>query len=192
MLRPALLLCFCALVALAWAAPAHAQVRRCVDAQGHSVYTDRPCSSVDATPKAAPVPHAGAYASGFARRGCARSPEALMAGVRGALEVQDVNRLASYYHWSGVGSGAAKYLMDQLEAIAARPLVAVELLYPESGPAAAASATPEPLASADAAATKPPDPLALRVDQMRGRADPASARMEFGLRQNAGCWWIEL
>ena len=58
------------LALLAWAAPAQAQVRRCVDAQGNSVFTDRPCSSMAATPKAAPLPHPGAYASGFARRGC--------------------------------------------------------------------------------------------------------------------------
>lgn len=203
--RLALLPCACMLALIAWAAPAAAQVRRCVDAQGNSVFTDRACSTMQATPKAPPVAHSGAYARGFARRGCARSPEALMAGVRGALEVKDVNRLATFYHWSGVGSGAAKYLMDQLEGIAARPLVAVALVYPESvlavaadmsaqgpAPAVAPSATPDSLEAARAAAPPPPEPTALRVDQMRGSADPASARLEFGLRQNAGCWWIEL
>ncbi len=203
--RLALLPCACVLALIAWVAPADAQVRRCVDAQGNSVFTDRACSSMDATPKAPPVAHSGAYARGFARRGCARSPEALMTGVRGALEVKDVNRLATYYHWSGVGSGAAKYLMDQLEGIAARPVVAVELVYPESGlavatdgavdaPASSVAAIkpPDALAPVETAAPKPPDPLFLRVDQMRGSADPSSVRLEFGLRQNAGCWWIEL
>lgn len=188
--RLALLPCACVLALVAWAASANAQVRRCVDAQGNSVFTDRACSTLDATPRAPPVAHSGAYARGFARRGCARSPEALMAGVRGALELKDVNRLATFYHWSGVGSGAATYLMDQLEGIAGRPLVAVELVYAEPALAVAPSAMPTPSAGEEAAAPPPPEPSALRVEQMRGSADPTGVRLEFGLRQNAGCWWI--
>jgi hypothetical protein len=188
--RLALPACACLLALLAWAAPAQAQVRRCVDAQGNSVFTDRPCSSVNAAPKAPPVSHSGAYAPGFARRGCARSPEALMDGVRGALEARDVNRLATYYHWAGTGAGAARSLMDQLEAIVARPFVALQLRYPEPAPEAATPA----LAPDDPAPAAPsaPDPLALRLDQTRAAADPASLQLEFGLRQHAGCWWIEL
>jgi hypothetical protein len=189
--RLALLHCACLLALLAWAAPASAQVRRCVDAQGNSVFTDRPCSSMDAAPKAPPVSHSGAYAQGFARRGCARSPEALLDGVRGALEARDVNRLATYYHWAGTGAGAAKSQMDQLEAIVARPLVALQLRYPEPAPEVATPAPDDP-ARAQPSPPEPAAPLALHLDQMRGAADPASVQLEFGLRQHAGCWWIEL
>ncbi|MBP6627349.1 MAG: DUF4124 domain-containing protein, partial [Arenimonas sp.] len=55
--RLALLPCACVLALLAWAASANAQVRRCVDAQGNSVFTDRACSTLDATPRAPPVAH---------------------------------------------------------------------------------------------------------------------------------------
>ncbi len=254
MIRAPLLLC--GLLLMAWALPAPGQVRRCVDARGVAVYTDRPCESMQAAPRQAP-PDASTGATlepGFAVRGCARRPETLLNGVRTALEARDVNRLANWYHWTGTGSGAARSLMDELEAIAQRPLVSVELVYPggfstvtpfpdtspalgptgpsappgdpAAGPAAdsgrawdlgraqlpsptqAQDAAPETaadpggptangpaLAVGDAAATPavpsaPPE--SLLVQQMRGAADIQSVTVRFALRENAGCWWIEL
>lgn len=200
---PVLLACLCA--ALALPAPAAAQVRRCVDAQGNSVFTDRSCASVDAAPREtpAPAPQAGAYTPGFARRGCARTPDQLLAGVRGALEAHDVNRLANFYHWPGTGNGAAKSLMDALEAVAARPLVAVSLVRPEGFGQAVDPATrgvpfpssPEAAPRQDAGErdlTPLPAPTALRVEQMAGPGDVSSRSTHFALRQHAGCWWIEL
>ncbi|TNJ33738.1 DUF4124 domain-containing protein [Arenimonas terrae] len=245
-----------ALIAAAWAAaPAAAQVRRCVDAQGVAVYTDRPCEAMQAAPREAPPdPSAGArIAAGFAVRGCARRPETLLNGVRGALEARDVNRLANWYHWTGTGSGAARSLMDELEAIANRPLVSAELIYPETlapfppdygaaaetpeaaspdgtsgdrtrspapprgyrygsplpspsqaqqatpaltsdhaGPDAAAPPGNEPTGPATVTAEPGPDPVSLLVQQMRGPADIEAVSVRFALRQNAGCWWIEL
>lgn len=224
------------LLILAWATPAQSQVRRCVDVRGVAIYTDRSCESMQAAPREAPPdPSAGAnITSGFAVRGCARRPETLLAGVRGALEARDVNRLANWYHWTGTGSGAAKSLMDELEAIANRPLVSAELLYPAAGngvrftspsgppsdgspgevnltpfsPAQALEPAPAPatdpgqppafdraVVAGDAAAAPaepavPPD--ALLVQQMRGTADIEAVSVRFALRQNAGCWWIEL
>lgn len=218
-----------ALLAAAWsAAPAAAQVRRCVDAQGVAVYTDRPCEAMQAAPREAPQdPSTGAtLAPGFAVRGCARRPETLLSGVRGALEARDVNRLANWYHWTGTGSGTARALMDELEAIANRPLVSAELVYPENGvgfpspeypvsdaaspevnltpflppapasdepaPDTGAPRSPEPSSPPQITAEPGPDPVALRVQQMRGSADIEAVSVDFSLRQNAGCWWIEL
>jgi hypothetical protein len=196
---PVLLACLCA--ALALPAPAAAQVRRCVDAQGNSVFTDRSCASVDAAPREtpAPAPEAGAYTPGFARRGCARTPDQLLAGVRGALEARDVNRLANFYHWPGTGSGAAKGLMDALEAVAARPLVAVSLNRPAPAqPDNGVRFTSSPEAAAgqgggeEVNLTPLSAPTALHVVQMAGPGDVASRSTYFALRQHAGCWWIEL
>lgn len=177
------------LLALAWTPlPAAAQeVRRCVDERGVAVYTDRSCDSVQARPREAPPdPAAGAsIAGGFAVRGCARQPEQLLDGVRGALESRDVNRLATWYHWTGTGTGGARYLMDQLEEIARRPLVMVELVYP--GPA-----FPGDHAAAPDAPAPAPDPERLRVQQTASAADITAVETEFRLVRNAGCWWIEL
>lgn len=209
MIRHALLPVACLLV-LAWTPPPAAaqEVRRCVDARGVAVYTDRPCNTVDALPREAPPdPAAGtSIEEGFAVRGCARKPEQLLEGVRGALEARDVNRLANWYHWTGTGSGAARYLMDDLEAIAERPLVTVELIYPEptAEPGAepgASFTSPEPMASTESTGevnltppTDAPDapiPDHLRVQQTASAADITSVETRFRLVENAGCWWIE-
>ena len=210
---PRALLILTCLIASAWAAaPAQAEVRRCVDARGVAVYTDRPCETMQAAPREAPPdPSAGAnITTGFAVRGCARRPETLLNGVRSALEARDVNRLANWYHWTGTGSGTAKSLMDELEAIANRPLVSAELVYPETrygfpsetgvgveSPAVPSTGdasgnptlTPSP---ATTTAEPGPEPVSLLVQQMRGPADIESVSVRFALRQNAGCWWIEL
>lgn len=169
-----LLPCLCLLIAAIAATPARADtVRRCVDAQGNAVYTDRSCEAVQAVPRQAP-PDAAAgahFIGGFAVRGCARRPETLLDGVRGALEAQDVNRLANWYHWTGTGTGTARYLMDELEAIAKRPLVAIELLYPGGAPVADALPAPstDPASSSQPLSDPPvPNPpFAARPDPTR-------------------------
>ena len=133
---PPLLMLLCL---LAWASPASAQgIRRCVDARGMSIFTDRPCSEMNAVPMQAPPATEGnlaeGFRGGFSQRGCARRPEDLLERVRGALEARDVNRLASHYHWTGTGTGSGTRLMDALERIAGQPLISAELVYPEAPP----------------------------------------------------------
>lgn len=202
------------LVLLALPAPAAAQgVKRCTDAQGNTIFTDRPCASVDAVPKGAPGPAPGAYAPGFAPRGCARTADALLLGVRTALEARDVNRLASYYHWAGTGNRGALQVMDELEAIANRPFVAVALAYPApAAPGTGSGSLPvpdiPPRAPADAGSepdpvpdpvpglapgTAPgPRPVGLEVEQMAGDTDAGSRSTRFRLLRHVGCWWLEL
>lgn len=208
MTRLALPLFACLLAAWALPAPAEAQVRRCVDAQGNSVFTDRDCSLMDSVPMGAPAAAGGAYMTGggFARQGCAAGPRQLLDEVRVALESRDVNRLASHYHWPGTGSGAGRSLMGQLEAIANRPLVAIELVFPvpvdtladdgfpplgqlDDEPGQASAAIP---AEGAARPTRQRPPSAIRVEQMSSATDAGSSQTYFQLRRHAGCWWIEL
>ncbi|HBD19977.1 MAG TPA: hypothetical protein DC063_07765 [Arenimonas sp.] len=170
---------------LAPTAPASAQaVYRCVDAQGRSVFSDQPCASQQAHPREAPKPPV-ASAQGFASGtgttapGCARTPQALLDGVRGALEARDVNRLATHYHWAGTGARAGRFLMDELEAIAARPLASAELAW-EAPPAGASPGA------------EPAPPSRLRIEQSGASGAAGAVRTEFLLRRHAGCWWIEL
>ena len=169
-----MLTCLLLPIAAVAATPARADdVRRCMDAQGNAVYTDRACEAVQAMPRDLPpeVAAGAHFIGGFAVRGCARRPGQLLDGVRGAIEAHDVNRLANWYHWTGTGSGAAKYLMDQLEDIAGRPLVAIELMYPMG--VATAEPASSPIASATVDDTLPPpqaDPFG--IDPTR----PAAAR----------------
>lgn len=202
-----------ALLAAVLALPAQAQVRRCVDAQGNSVFTDRACSSMDAVPRGEPLAPGGAHhAGGFGRQGCAAGPRQLLDEVRGALESRDVNQLATHYHWTGTGSGAARSLMGELEAIAKRPLVAIELVFPAAAEPTALDEFPQqdalaesryapPAPNGDAAgatAAEGPEPLrsrppyAIRVEQMSGVGDAGSSQTVFNLRRHAGCWFIQL
>lgn len=217
------------LVAALLALPAGAQaqtVNRCVGADGGSVYSDQPCHSEGAVARQAPTRPAAAGAHGFTTgtgtvgAGCARSIDSLLMGVRGALESGDVNRLATHYHWTGTSARGGRYLMDELEDIARRPLVAINFVYPEQAPTlpdafdygpspdTAPTASPDPttapqqtdypMSGTDSgtggtpAPTRQVWPRALRIEQASSASDPGSTRTDFLLRRHAGCWWIEL
>lgn len=218
--RTALLLLLCFLAGQASAQAVH----RCVDPAGRSVYSDQPCASLGAVSRAAPRPSAVGNVHGFTTgtgtvaAGCSRSLDSLMLGVRGALEARDVNRLATFYHWPGTSSRGGRTMMDELEDIARRPLVAVHWVMPVPDLPEVESATdpllalgPEPLAPAHApgpgtgqatAAVVPVSqavpraagqrPVALRIEQATSARDPGAQRTDFLLRRHAGCWWIEL
>ncbi|PZO09403.1 MAG: hypothetical protein DCF27_05700 [Lysobacteraceae bacterium] len=190
----------------AWSTPAGAQgIRRCVDARGISIFTDRQCSEMDAVPMQAPPASegnfAGGFRGGFAQAGCARRPEALLDRVRSALEAHDVNRLASHYHWTGTGSGSGRRLMDALERIAGQSLLSAELVYPapppenENGVRLSSHDAPSDAGSSGEELNLTPfspPPRQIRVLQMRSdQAEQASSTV-FQLRRNAGCWWIQL
>lgn len=203
MVRAALLLIFAALFWLPQAADAQT-VFRCVGPDGRSVYSDQPCQTQGAVERQAPARPAAVSAQGFTTGtgtvapGCARSLDALLLGVRASLEARDVNRLATHYHWAGTSARGGRYLMDELEAIVARPLVAIEFVYPQP-PAALSEAfdfgpddTQPTGTGPEPEAPKPPRPEALRIEQSSGPADAGAVRTDFLLRRHAGCWWIEL
>lgn len=205
MTRPAAALIVLLPALLALPMPAAAQgIRRCVGVDGTSVFTDRPCSEMNAVPMQAPPASQGNFGSGFrggfAPSGCARRPEDLLDRVRSALEARDVNRLASHYHWPGTGSGSGRRLMDALERIAGQSLLGVELVYPPPPPdppppASFTLAPGEPVPDFIQPAPAPgaaPQPRQIRVLQMRSDRSEQASTTVFQLRRNAGCWWIEL
>lgn len=226
MCRSAPLLLLAALLLLSSAATAQT-VHRCVGPDGRSVYSDQPCQSVGAVERQAPPRPAAVTAQGFTTGtgtvapGCARSLDALLMGVRGALEARDVNRLATHYHWAGTSANGGRYLMDELEAIAGRPLMAIDFVYPQQptalpevfdygpdapeeaptalpaqpavGPVDALPASPQAgEPAAGPEAASQRRPDALRIEQASGPTDPGAVRTNFLLRRHAGCWWIEL
>jgi hypothetical protein len=191
-MRAALPCVFLASLALAGPLPTRAQagVYRCLGPQGQPIYSDQPCEYQGATARGDPGARAAEGTdTGFTPVDCARKPEALVEGVRAALETRDVNRLASYYHWAGTSAGGARFLMDELERVVGRPVQALEWLTPAAEPA------PDPVfADLAAPAVEPPPegpPTGLRVHQASGPADAGSVVVDFRLRRHAGCWWIE-
>ena len=189
--------------------------RECVGANGERIFTDRRCSDMGATPHVVlpPMGAGGAVVGQPLRvRTCARNQGALLEGVRAALESHDANRLADYYHWTGMGSAEGYRLMDRLDAFSARPVVDVQLVRaarpdeempdlfenrfdPLPSPPGLddpAAIDPDSADSAPPAAPPRRRPLAsmLRVDQMRSDNDVGSTITYFHLLTNAGCWWM--
>lgn len=173
-------------------------LRRCIGSDGVPIFTDRRCEDLQATESvAAPeVLRAGVV---LRVRSCARNQDDLLFGVRTALENHDANRLAEFYHWSGMGTADGYRLMERLSAFSDRPLVDVQLLSSPSPVAQDAYWSPddpETISFDESGSYVPPPPPVqhrarlLRVDQMRGNNDAASQVTYFHLLSNAGCWWL--
>jgi len=172
-------------------------IRRCIAGDGSAVFTDKACSELGAT-DAPPPGVADANTTRFSARTCARTRSALLEGVRDALDARDANRLASYYHWTGMGTRSAYALMDRLHGFSQKPLVDVQLVRsPEPRSTSLGEADVPPLWSpllpapeVGALAPRPRPPTLVRVDQMRGYKDMDAEVTFFHLTANAGCWWI--
>jgi len=175
---------------------AHAQstrLNRCTDAQGQSVYTDRPCDSVGAQSRRPPPPPAGSTLQRDSLgASCPRRLSELVQALHDAVNTQDVNRLSTLYLWSAGSDAGAQRILGQLESVVRRPLVDVVPVYPqgdqqlplEEGQSPAAQGSdPEPAA--------PRHPIGLRLEQtLPGSA--ARATTVLGLRRQYGCFWITL
>jgi hypothetical protein len=177
-----------------WPVPAHAQVRRCVDADGAVVFTDHQCSDIGSVERAPPaVPLPGNNNRAF--RGCARTLQDLMFEMTSAFEAHDANRLAGIYHWAGMSGDSAYSILERLDALVQRPFVDVVPVMPTSaadgdnsdagGGASAADGNYYPQTSVRKA------PVALRVEQTLANGITPS-RTVFGLRKYLGCLWLQL
>jgi hypothetical protein len=171
-------------------------LRRCVDATGQAVFTDRRCDSMDAIESLPVLPRIRPPASATPIRGCARTRRDLLDGVRTALEMRDPNRFSGFYDWSGMDGTQGYRLLDRLEALTKRPFIDARLVSSRAPPVNddeggfgllsrrfLGGPPPEP-------ALPPPPADLLRIDQMRSATDGASQVTYFRLRANAGCWWL--
>ncbi|MGO1000136.1 hypothetical protein [Lysobacter sp. CA196] len=136
-------------VATLYPGAASAQIRRCTDTHGNSVYTDRDCASVggvDRLPRgaAAQQKQQQAYVGG-----CARNLRDLVGLITSAIDAHDGNRLASAYHWAGMSGDQGYAVLQRLDAIAQRPLLDI-------APILSSPAPPPPEPSGGAWTTLPP------------------------------------
>lgn len=205
-MNPTLLAAGLVLATLTVPPAAYAQARRCVTADGQTIYTDRACEAFDARavgrlgapgdPYAPATMGVDGAVGGFAVRGCARTPDALRRGVSDALLARDVNRLANYYHWSGTGASAATALMNRLEEIASAPAGAIELVSASgdvwTAPpppadarrttgAAATDASPTDASASDASATDAAAPVPSGPPPVGLRVDAAGTGADGGV-----------
>jgi len=159
MLRLALLL----LLALA-ALPARAQmpIYHCIAADGHPVYTDQPCASMQATP--APAASATSAAPSLRPPGvtCAVDVDELRQAVIDAFANGDANRMAGLMLWAGYGEHAVVADIRALAALMDRPLVGIDL----------------------------PDDASLVVRTAPMDGSDSSGATRFAIERRSGCLWL--
>jgi hypothetical protein len=149
------------------------------------VFTDRECAAVGGVEQTEPKPVASVAAT--RRGGCARNVDDLVFEMTGAFQTRDANRLASVYHWAGMGGDAAYGVMARLDDLVQRPLLDIVPVLADEPPA-----EPGVVAALDAQAPAPPvqNPVALRIEQTQANGI-TPARTVFGLQRHFGCWWIK-
>lgn len=175
-------------------------LRRCISADGSTIFTDRRCQDLQALESSI---DGGSYRPGsmIRVRTCAHTRDDLLFGVRSALEAHDVNRFADYYNWTGMSSEEGYRVLERLDHFSERPLVDVQLTsgqrveqvglddYFQDPEYAGDDA--DPLGQPAPPPRPRPAPRLLRVDQMRGDRDYSSQTTYFRLLTNAGCWWLQ-
>lgn len=174
------------------------ELHRCQRADGSVVYTDRLCEP-EQTEKASPSP-ATTVVPQTPRSGrtglppppaCSKSPEELQYSVRSAIDMKDVNQLVKSYHWVGISQEQSEALLTRLDAVVDRPLLDVQLLYPE--PEAASEPPPEDAADDGAYSGSAPvqqPPYALKIMQYRSNTATETVSTVFRLQRYYQCWWI--
>ena len=201
------LLLFCCALLLPGATRAQ-DIRRCSNADGVSVFTDRPCELLQARPRisARPAPPAGASVDSNInpQRQCPQRLSQLVEQVQQAIVSGDSNRLSALYWWAGHSQGTAPQLLQRLEAMVQRPLLDIAPVYPAPRPAISVTtlpaATTAPGADTPSSTTlisstpalpaaQRPRPYALRIVQTLGKGStPTSSVLQ--LRRQYGCFWI--
>lgn len=163
------------LLGCAAATDAPAQVRRCVTPENQVVYTDQRCDALGAIEQPARQLRPGRAQY---RAGCARTVRDLAFEVGEAINANDPNRLASFYHWTGMSTRQAYAVVSRLQTVVRRPLVDIVPVMPGG---AADDYYPQ--------TTVRQRPVALRIEQtLVDSATPA--RAVFGLQRHLGCWWL--
>ena len=196
-----LLLLYCLSLPLlsAGSGDARAQgIQRCTNADGVSVFTDKPCELVQARPR---IRHVSPARPGRRsdpdidpERQCPQRLSQLVDQIQQAISSGDSNRLAALYWWGGQGNQTASRLLERLEAMVQRPLVDIAPVYPAQ-PASRASdaqAVADPDAEILQVTPMPaarPRPVALRIVQTLGSGSTPASNVLY-LRRQYGCFWV--
>lgn len=186
-----LLLPLCVLSSVAQAQST--RLNRCTDAQGQSVYTDRPCDSLGAQSRLPPPAPAGnTLQRDTLGARCPRRLSELVDALRTGILSNDVNRLSSLYLWGAVSDAGAQRILGQLESLARRPLVDVVPVYPSQALPQSQDEGQSPAAQgSDSVVSVARHPIGLRLEQtLPGSVSRASTVL--ALRRQYGCFWITL
>ena len=186
------------------------QINRCTNAQGQTVYGDKPCEIMGARARLLPSTRT-AGDNGLYRDSCARRLSELVAQIQSAADARDPNRLSGIYLWNGLSNAAATRVMDRLDEIVQRPLIDIAPVFPEepayvpepTEPFTYTDGTPVDSAQAPSSSGYPEvqvisnvrggprRPIALRLEQTLPRS-ATPTRTILHLRRQYNCFWITL
>jgi len=185
---------------LAGSASSAQDMHRCQRADGSVVYTDRLCEPKQTEKPAAALSEPQVpQASRSGRTGlpppssCSKGPDDLLYSVRSAIDMKDVNQLVKSYHWLGVSQDQSESLLGRLDAMADRPSLDVQLLYPELETQTLPDSSESELYDAGDYSTREPTrtlPHALKVMQYRSNTATETVSTVFRLQRHYECWWI--
>ena len=187
-----LLLLFCAKPAAAQTA-----IHRCIGANGNPVFTDQPCTTLQATPvapattasTATSLPQPAAAPPVL----CAASYGQLRQNVINAFASRDANRLAGLMLWGGYGRGAAIADIRSIGTLMRQPLLDISPTADaptasNDSPAPAGSSAPP--AGSNAPATTPADSNQLVLHMAGNDGGDSPRELRFEIVRRAGCLWL--
>lgn len=171
---------------------AQTAIHRCVAADGTPVFTDQPCSSLDATIAATVT--AGDTRSAEPGGICPMTPAALKTRVAAAFNAGDANALAGLMLWQGYGRSAAVAGMRRLQSLVREPLVGFGDAADTDDAGTPTLPTSPPFAdNADTAsnASEGNDDANTLTLRLGGVDDGSGNQASFGIVPRAGCLWLQ-
>jgi hypothetical protein len=165
--------------------------RRCVSADGSVVFTDKSCLESQTEKQVVaeiPITNSASRPAFPLPESCNHSASGLLYNVRTAIDTQNVNQLAKYYHWVGLSDVQAKNVLTRLEQLVSKPLADIRLI--QAYQASAPVDTIEPEIDAEIQVAEPPSsPIGLKVIQFQSNNTDLEST-QFRLQRNFNCWWI--
>lgn len=156
---------------------AHAEgqpVHRCIGTHGEIVFSGVACGAAVAAD--APSSAQPGSERPIAAPICPESADALREFMAAAVARRDTNAIAGVLRWDGVGGAEARRRLTELNELAARPLLGIDV-----------DGTGDATAAADPPAA-PPAALTVRT----GSGDDGGTREhEFRISTSGGCYWLD-
>lgn len=150
------------------------------------MFTDQPCSALQATPITGKTLQPLAARSAPPPVMCARDKDALRQSVIEAFASGDANRLAGLMLWDGYGSAAVISRIRSLTTLMKQPLLDVEI---SDGLPAGRTVSTDDLFADMIAPTAVSDENMLVLDVTGGDGSHVST-LRFSIVRQAGCLWL--
>jgi hypothetical protein len=162
-----------------------------VSADGSIIFTDKSCLDTQTEKQVVtdvPITNAAMKPLIPLPESCNRSASGLLYNVRTAIDMQNVNQLAKYYHWVGLSDVQAESVLTRLELLVSKPLADIRLIQPHQA-SAPIDTIEQDIDTENQSAEPPSSPIGLKVIQFQSNNTELEST-QFRLQRNFNCWWI--